>query len=82
MSTRKFEDEFGRSWKVTMLGSTLEVNGPREDGERLHDIARSCAYKLGIKQTQKGVPLEHVNEHRRIWYLVWKLGDEVSGTKV
>jgi hypothetical protein len=74
VSNRVFEDEKGKIWIVTRVGSNLEVKGQRDPSESLHEIARSCAQKLGITQTKSGIPLEYVNEHRRIWNTIWDKG--------
>jgi len=78
MITRIFEDENGRQWRVTKWGSSLIVNGHKKEGEILANIARSCARRLNIKCTKNGVPIEYVNEHRRIWYSIWSYGREVE----
>jgi hypothetical protein len=78
MDIRLFEDEMGNYWKVTKFASSMNVEGPFKEGERLHDIARSCAFKLGINATKSGTPLEYVNEHRRIWNLIWQQGQVVE----
>jgi len=72
--SRSFEDEQGETWVVSRLGSSLEVKGRRTEGTSLNAIARSCARKLGVTQTTSGVPLEYVNQHRRIWSLIWDRG--------
>ena len=69
--TRIFEDERGRKWKVTRVASSLKVYGQKDDNEKLHEIARSCARHAGVTQTESGVPLEYINEHRRIWSCIW-----------
>ncbi len=74
MSRRIFEDNAGRVWKVTKLGSNLTVEGNRDGSEKLIDIARSCASRTGVRQTKAGVPLEYINEHRRIWNAIWDSG--------
>lgn len=73
-NSRAFEDLNGKIWIVTKLGSKLEVKGRRDGKERLHDIAQSCALKLGITRTRAGMPLEYINEHRRIWNTIWEKG--------
>jgi hypothetical protein len=74
MPSKLFQDEIGRIWKVTKGGSSLTVEGKREESEKLIDIARSCALKAGIKHTKTGVPLQYINEHRRIWNTIWDMG--------
>jgi hypothetical protein len=74
MNSRVFEDENGKIWIVTKCGSTLEIKGRRHAKESLHEIARSCALKLGVTQTKSGIPLEFINEHRRIWNAIWEKG--------
>lgn len=74
MSIRTFEDENGKIWIVTRVGSDLNVKGRRDARERLHKIAKSCAYRLGVWETRSGIPLEYINEHRRIWYAIWDEG--------
>ncbi len=74
MAGRYFEDEHGRTWLVIKLGSSLEVRGDRDEEERLQDIARSCARRLGIAKTKSGFPLEYINQHRRIWNAIWEKG--------
>jgi hypothetical protein len=74
MSRRAFEDLNGNIWIVTRTGSRTHVKGHRSVNESLYEIARSCAYKLGIKQTQSGIPLEYINEHCRIWNTIWDKG--------
>lgn len=81
MKSRQFEDEKGRVWTVTKAGSTLTVFGERADNETLCEIARSCANQLGILQSESGVPLEYINEHRRIWNRIWDKGQAVPITK-
>jgi hypothetical protein len=76
MNRRTFEDEKGNIWIVTRKGSTLEVKGDRSQNLRLHEIAKSCARKLGITQTKSGVPLQYINEHRRIWQTIWDKGQK------
>jgi|WetSurMetagenome_2_1015567.scaffolds.fasta_scaffold263951_2 hypothetical protein len=73
--SRQFEDEKGRIWTVTKAGSTLTVTGNKTDNETLCEIARSCANKLGISQSDSGVPLAYINEHRRIWNCIWQKGN-------
>jgi len=77
VSNRVFEDEKGKIWIVTRVGSNLEVKGRRESSESLYEIARSCAHKLGVSETRAGIPLEYVNEHRRIWNTIWEKGRAV-----
>ena len=74
MNSKIFEDEKGKIWIVTRRGSSLEVKGHRDTKERLNDIARSCAVQLGVTQTKSGIPLEYINEHRRIWNAIWEKG--------
>lgn len=81
MSVRLFESADGRTWTVTKTGSSLLVKGKRRDGEKLINIAQSCASKLGVEQTKTGVPFRFVNEHRRIWSTLWEMGKEEDGTK-
>jgi hypothetical protein len=78
MDIRLFEDERGNLWKVSKLASNMNVEGPFREGEKLHQVARSCALKLGVYETKSGTPLEYVNEHRRIWNLIWQMGREVK----
>ena len=52
----------------------FEVKGRREIKEKLNKIARSCASKLGVNKTSTGIPLQFVNEHRRIWNAIWEKG--------
>ncbi len=78
MSTKIFRSEDGREWMVTKVGSFLTVSGDRSDEEKLYEIARSCAYQAGVVSTRAGLPLEHVNEHRRIWSTIWDKGRESS----
>ncbi len=54
----------------------MSVNGKKDDNEHLYEIAESCARKLGISQIQSGVPLQYINEHRRIWNSIWKRGED------
>ncbi len=63
---------------VIKCGSSLEVRGNHESTENLQTIAKSCARKLGVTHTQSGVPLEFINEHRRIWSTIWNKGDIVE----
>jgi hypothetical protein len=77
VGNKVFEDEQGRIWIVTRNGSTVEVRGRRETGVSLHEIARSCATKLGVTSTSAGIPLEFVNEHRRIWNAIWEKGRSI-----
>lgn len=74
MDTRLFEDSEGRVWRVMRRGSNFTVEGQRRPNERLYDIARSCARRLGVTQTSTGFPLEYVNEHIRIWNAIWARG--------
>ncbi len=74
MPSKQFKDEKGRVWTVTKVGSALMVDGAKKDDETLYEIARSCAYHLGVKETKSGIPLEYVNEHRRIWNCIWDKG--------
>jgi len=75
METRTFVDDWGRTWKVTKVRpGHFKVEGARKPGEKLHEIARSCANKLGVTRTANGDPIEHVNEHIRIWAAIWKRG--------
>ena len=76
MTTKIFRGEDGREWMVTKVGSLLSVVGDREEEEKLYEVARSCAYNLGIASTRSGVPLEHINEHRRIWSTIWDRGED------
>jgi hypothetical protein len=78
MSSRAFEDEKGKIWIVTKKGSSLKVSGQRGMQDTLQEIAHSCARKLGITHTRSGVPLEHVNQHRRIWNALWSSGRPAS----
>jgi hypothetical protein len=77
MVMMSFEDENGNTWTVAKLGSSLEVKGNRGSKETLQDIAKSCARKLGVTHTNSGVPLEFINEHRRIWNTIWHQGQLV-----
>ncbi len=77
MSYRVFEDENEKIWIIFRAGARLEVQGRRHSGERLYQIARSCARKLGIKETKSGLPIESISEHRRIWNTIWDLGMKV-----
>ena len=74
MSKRAFEDEQGRIWTVTKLGSSLKVQGKNDKEEKLDVIARSCARKLGISHTKSGVPIQYINQHRRVWNAIWDGG--------
>jgi hypothetical protein len=56
----------------------MNVEGPFREGEKLHQVARSCALKLGVHETKSGTTLEYVNEHRRIWNLIWQMGRVVK----
>jgi hypothetical protein len=72
--SRAFEDENGKVWIVIIDGASLQVSGQRTIKETLREISLSCAKKAGITQTQSGVPLENINQHRRIWSIIWKSG--------
>jgi hypothetical protein len=62
VETRIFIDESGRKWKVTkMHAGRFKVEGDRRAGEKLHEIARSCAKKLDVTNTANGDPIERVN---------------------
>ncbi|MFA5308801.1 MAG: hypothetical protein WC370_04855 [Dehalococcoidales bacterium] len=74
MRVKVFKDEAGRTWVIRKIGSTLSVEGPKKEGEKLCDIARSCAYALKVTQISN-IPLAYINEHQRIWNCIWKLGD-------
>jgi hypothetical protein len=78
MKSRRFKDEKGRVWNVTKVGSNLNVEGEKEENETLYEIARSCAYRLGIAQTSLGIPLRYINEHRRIWNCIWRKGESLD----
>jgi hypothetical protein len=78
MSTRVFEDKTGKSWVVTKTGSSMEVKGRRDEETNLYDIAISCASKLGVTKTKNGIPLEYINEHRRIWNTIWYKGQDTK----
>jgi hypothetical protein len=78
MKSRQFEDEKGRTWVVTKVGSTLTVEGPKHSEETLYEIARSCAARQGVFQTKFGIPLIYVNEHRLIWNLIWYRGKDTA----
>lgn len=78
MDARLFEDSEGRLWRVTRSGSNFSVEGQRRVGEKLHDIARSCARRLRVTQTRTGTPIEYVNEHIRIWNAIWARGTPVQ----
>ena len=80
MVKRLFEDENGKTWTVIKLGSSLEVKGTRASKESLQDIAKSCARKLRVTHTNSGVPLEFINEHRRIWNVIWNQGELIPET--
>jgi hypothetical protein len=77
MQSKRFKDEKGRVLTVTKVGSSLTVDGDIGDNETLCDIARRCAYKLGVEQTSSGIPLQYINEHRRIWNCIWDKGTPV-----
>ena len=78
MSTRVFYSQDGRRWTVAKLGSLVEVHGERMEDEKLYEIARSCAYRVGVVATRAGAPLAQVNEHRRIWSTIWEKGQEAA----
>ncbi len=80
MKSKQFEDEKGRIWVVTKAGSTLTVAGNKTENETLCEIARSCAGKLGIVQSESGIPLQYINEHRRIWNIIWDKGKSIALT--
>lgn len=77
-----FQDEDNRKWKVTRKSSgsfkVEEVEGKKRPGEKLHDIARSCAKRVGVTETAKGIPIDHVNEHIRTWNAIWNYGKDVD----
>ena len=75
MSKRYFEDEHGRKWAVTKMGSSFKVYGEKDEEEDLAQIARSCACKLGVSQTNSGTPIQYINQHRRIWNAIWNKGE-------
>jgi hypothetical protein len=81
MDIKFFIDIEERIWKVTKEGSNFRVEGPKRPGELLYVIARSCARKLGVTKTSDGSPLEHVNEHIRIWNAIWGMGHLVYSTE-
>jgi cell division protein ZapA (FtsZ GTPase activity inhibitor) len=70
-----FLSQDGRTWTVEKKGLSFMVNGPREEHEKLHEIARSCAQQLGMSCLKNGTPLEYINQHQRIWTLIWHNGD-------
>ena len=82
MPSRMFQDDVGRLWIVTKVGSSLTVEGKRDGSERLIDIARRCALKAGIEQTKTGIPLKYINEHRRIWNTIWDAGKTSISSRV
>lgn len=53
-NTRVFVGEKGREWRVTKTGPQIfkvmdnQGRDPRQLGEKLHSIARSCGKKLGL----------------------------------
>ncbi|MGD0460237.1 MAG: hypothetical protein ABSC21_21125 [Terriglobia bacterium] len=47
-------------------------------GRKLHEVARSCANVLAVRETPHGAPIAHVNEHIRIWGTIWERGYEVE----
>ena len=75
---RQFVDEGGNCWTVFRAGSSFRVIPKPAPGRKLHQVARSCANVLGVTQTPVGAPIEHVNEHIRIWGAIWKRGHEVE----
>ena len=44
----------------------------------MHEVARSGANVLAVRETPHGAPIEHVNEHIRIWGTIWERGYEVE----
>jgi acyl-coenzyme A synthetase/AMP-(fatty) acid ligase len=74
MASKIFEDTSGKIWIVTRTGSTIKVRGHRDVKVSLYVIARDCAQKLGVTRTRSGIPLEFINEHRRIWNTIWDKG--------
>ncbi len=74
MGSKLFKDERGRLWVVTKIGSQLSVDGSKDDNELLYEIAASCARELGVSEIKPGIPLEYINEHRRIWNFIWRSG--------
>jgi hypothetical protein len=81
-STRRFADEGGRSWVVTKISFGSFKVEPKPTGLKLHEVARSCARKLGLTAVPNGTPLEFVNEHSRLWNAIWKHGEDVSEEQV
>jgi hypothetical protein len=77
VESRAFEDENGKVWVVTKDGPSLQVTGQRNIKETLREISLSCARKSGITHTQSGLPLENINQHRRIWTTIWENGRPV-----
>jgi len=78
VETRIFLDESGKEWKVTKTKpGHFTIDSPMRLGQKRYEIARSCAFKLGVTQTANGDPVEHVNEHVRIWAVIWDKGRPV-----
>jgi len=75
---RQFVGEAGNRWTVFRQGSSYSVFPKLGPGSKLHEVARSCANVLGVKQTPTGKPIEHVNEHIRIWGAIWERGKEAE----
>lgn len=74
MVVKVFTDQTGATWFVKKMGSTLLAKGAGRCNDHLINIARSCAAKLGITHTANGIPLEYINEHRRVWNSIWDKG--------
>ena len=78
METRIFLDEHDKEWKVTKTKpGHFRIDSPMKLGQKRYEIARSCASKLGVAQTVNGDPVEHVNEHVRIWTVIWDKGKQI-----
>jgi hypothetical protein len=78
MVRKLFEDDKGNTWVVTKIGSSLKVDGAFNGNKNLQQIAKGCAKKLGVTETKSGVPLEYINEHRRIWGVIWEEGKVIQ----
>jgi len=79
MESRIFTDEEGRKWIVFKQGSLLKVRGDAQTGNpSLYEIALSCARMAGLSETKSGIPLEDINQHRRIWSTIWDRGETVE----
>jgi hypothetical protein len=74
MISRVFEDEKGKIWIVTKLGSSLEVQGRRRKRRKSARYCQKLRPQIGSNYTPNPVSRWNINEHRRIWNAIWEKG--------